>query len=167
MSDWVEESHESQMKAIRGEAPRMKFIDMSGKGGHTKYTKETVEALVRYPNSIEGLSVSCAELGDDVGVRIAEVLRTSTTIKTLSLNHNNFTEITFKAIAEALRTNRSLWYLNLHNNPATYNDDVLAVFRESLKANPNRPKDSHWFLYTGVDRVWDWYKYLAFGTTVY
>lgn len=116
--------------------------------GRIKEINELFDELIKTPNIVTCLSISCSQLPDKIGIKLAQYLMVSTTIQELIVCDNYFTEITFRAIAAALRFNTSLKVLHLRHNNATYFEEIRLAFVDALVINPNRPIDSCWTLFT-------------------
>ena len=58
-------------------------------------------------------------LTDEDALAIGELLKTNKTLKELSLNNNNITDV--QSIIDGLKTNNTLYWLSLHKNPLSDN----------------------------------------------
>jgi Ran GTPase-activating protein (RanGAP) involved in mRNA processing and transport len=69
--------------------------------------------------SVVALDLSGQGLEDEVGVILARMLITNTTLRKLDVEGNNFGPSTASAFGEALSRNKTLVYLSLQSNPIT------------------------------------------------
>jgi Leucine-rich repeat (LRR) protein len=109
---------------------------------------ELIECLLAHPNIVVGVNLSCNQLTDEAGVKMACYVAASSTVRLLSLANNQFSSATYLAMAAAMRVNTSLQCLYLCGNQAEDKIRTDATFVETLRVNPSRPASSVWWLYS-------------------
>lgn len=121
----------------------------------------SLDFLIEHPNIVSFLELCSSDFDDEVGVKVARIIEKSTTLTRVHLNNNNLTDQTLRAIAKALHVNTSLYALYLYDNPKMDYTIAQEVFVEALRANPNRPVDSYWFINSLSRTVYALYKTIA------
>jgi hypothetical protein len=120
-------------------------IDLRRKNRVDLELADLANCLLIHPNVVTSVFLTYNELTDKTGVKLAQYLTVSSTIKYLDLLYNHFSAATYLAIAEALRVNSSLLYLCLYGNNAMTRIHIVA-FVDALRLNPVRPLQSEWRL---------------------
>lgn len=131
-----------------GRDPTLYVIDLTLQKLSDSELAELADCLLTHPHSAWSLYLSGNRLTDQMGVKLAQFLATSSTIQTLSLSINQLGEATYLAVAAALRHNTSLQYLYLSDNLAVDTERIDAAFVDSLRLNPSRRTGSMWQLYS-------------------
>lgn len=111
--------------------------------------------LIAYPNRVKGLYLYMCDLTDASGVKIAQFLAASNSVKKLSVWDNKFSETTFFAVAAALRVNTSLELLSMNRQLPVDQSRVEAEFVDALRHNPLRPVDTRWHLFCSTEHLYD------------
>lgn len=106
---------------------------------------ELVDCLIANPNEVTNVFLWGNKLTDETGVKLAQYVAASSTIRMLSLSHNQFGSETYLAMASAMRVNSSLKSLLLFQNPEVDRKLVESAFVEALRINPTRPRKSQWW----------------------
>ena len=97
---------------------------------------ETIEQTLNNPTNIISIfNISRNSIGDTGAIKIAEILETNTTLKTLKLGGNKISVSGVKAIASALFINSTLSTLELNDNKL--GNDGFKELVEALKLNIN------------------------------
>jgi hypothetical protein len=109
---------------------------------------ELVDCLLTRPNAVTHINLIANKLTDETGIKLAQYVASSTTIKVLALSKNYIGSATFLALAAALRVNTSLRSLYMRNRRALRDTHIDMAFVEALRHNPNRPAESLWWLHT-------------------
>lgn len=107
-----------------------------------------IDCLVEHPNAVRSLNLGHFRLDDNDGERIARVVATSSTLFSLYIPYNVFTDRTLAALARALWVNTSLRTLYVYDNRVQDTHTVNSLFAEALQNNPRRPEESRWFIHT-------------------
>ena len=97
---------------------------------------ETIEQTLNNPTNIISIfNISRNSIGDTGAIKIAEILETNTTLKTLKLGGNKISVSGVKAIASALFINSTLSTLELNDNKL--GNDGFKELVKALKLNTN------------------------------
>jgi len=108
---------------------------------------ELTDCLLVHPNVVTDVHLGYNNPTDETGIKLAQYVASSSTIKHLSLFSNCFD----LATAEALQFNSSLRELLMNTNRAVDRSRVEAAFVKSLRLNPHRSSFSIWYLCSCVN----------------
>lgn len=132
--------------------PTLEWINFTSKRYTDLDVARVVDHLSTHPCRVKRLWWSGNRFTNKTGVKMAQLLSSSTTIKSLGLHNNQFSESTYLAITAALRVNTTLHTLRLFNEILVDWTIIDAAFVYALRLNPIRPDDSKWWLYSDA---WD------------
>ncbi len=108
-----------------------------------------MNCLLAYPDIVAHVRLGFNRLTDEIGVKLAWYLFTSSTIQTLDLSNNQLDSKTYLVLAAALCVNSSLRGLGLHNNQAVDQTRIDVAFIKAMRVNPGcYSSHSIWYLYT-------------------
>lgn len=95
--------------------------------------------LLKQPDTIHTLWLECNRLTDETGVKIAQLVRSSSSLTRLAIDGNMFTDQTFFAIADALLYNTTLQILGMSGCPRSDQYLIDTAFAATLKMNNQLP----------------------------
>jgi hypothetical protein len=147
MSDEVKTAEEA-IERLNCRDPTLKRICLCFEGYDDAEVSELVDCLLANPDVVTHVFLYQNLFTDETGLKVAQYVAASSTIKHLSLTNNELREPTYLALAAALRINTSLRKLFMWDNEAEDHSRIDAAFTETLRINPNRPIESEWHLYS-------------------
>lgn len=109
---------------------------------------ELVDYLLANPNAVGRVTLGPHMLTDETGLKMAQYVAASSTIKYLDLSNNHFTDKTYLALAAAMRVNTSLQTLYLGDNKVSNRIHVDAAFVQTLHLNLDQHIGCAWHLYS-------------------
>lgn len=121
------------------------WIQLSKKRYTDSELSELIDCLLFNPNAVTHLYLDGNKLTDESGIRLAQFLARSTTIRRLCLSHNKFSKTTYLSIAAAFFVNSSLRELYLYNKHFIFHSST--AFIKALRLNPVRLPGSTWCLF--------------------
>lgn len=134
-------------RRLRQRDPNFTHIHIFDKRVTDSKISKIVTLLLNDPDTVTEINLSYNLLTHETGAKLAQLVAKSSTLRSLILWNNNFTDETYLAMAAALRVNSSLRVLELGDNrPIEDRDRVDAAFIEALRHNPHRPQMTIWSL---------------------
>lgn len=149
------------IESLKRQCPTLTTINLTDAKLRHGSLSELVDCLLEYPNSVTTIwlggskkrpTLLGTKVTDEVGLKVARYVATSSTIRELSLIGSQFGEATHMAIASALRVNSSLRFLSLYTNQQMDCVHIDTMFNDALRLNPDRPMFSEWYLKSFVYR---------------
>ncbi len=116
-----------------------------------------VQLLATTPNSVEVFNAFYERdrpVPSEMEDAIAEIIRSSTTLKVLRLKGGGFRDSMYHKVADAFRVNTSVYMLDMALNTVSEQLPIVEAFIDAMAANPDRPSNSDWTLfkhYPGCD----------------
>lgn len=148
MSDDTAWTIKKALKCLKRRDSTLKHIFLDSKLLTNAEIVNLIDCLFGYPDAVEYVDLSYNQLTDEMGVKLAHYVASSSAVKSLNLRCNRFGEETYLAMAATLQTNNSLQYLSLNGNQTVEKNYIDATFVDALRINPKRQIYSFWWLYT-------------------
>lgn len=99
-----------------------------------------------YADHFRILDVDSAHVEDNQGVAIAKLVKHSSTVKSVLLRHNHFSEVTVDAMAHALVVNTSVTNLLMTPDNCQSVRSIKNALIFALRFGPERPPESIWMV---------------------
>jgi hypothetical protein len=144
------------IEALRRGYPRIDKIKLEDRFCGDNNVSELLDCLIICPNIVKTISLGLNFLTDKSGIKLAQYVASSTTIKKLYISGNLFSDTTFYALAAALCVNTSLCDIGMRENLSLDVHRINIAFICAMRLNPIHPVYSTWrvFSFTSENRRW-------------
>lgn len=131
--------------------PTLRYVWLYSNVGTHEQRLGIVRALTTASNSVRIFGVNYPKgqtVPPEMEDAITAFIRTSATLRAVSLVGGGFTDTMYYKVAAALRLNTSIYILNMAGNTVTNQAAIVNAFIAALVINPRRPSNSYWTLFT-------------------